>query len=274
MAGTSGGAPDGIPTLTAAQFAALTGAPVTGMTGDPAADKAAVGTNTGPNVAIPPVAIPPVVVPAETAPANGIPADALTMSDDAIPPDGPAKPADGGQDDDGVLKLTRIPDRETRQEYAAKGIKWKLVDDPEADKLFFGEDGKFGWDDFVDLINPLQHIPGVNVIYRELTGDQIHGAAELLGAIPFGPFSTLGAITNIAVKSVTGRDVGGNVLAMIMGDDDKTSAADLAARNGAKPGGNEAASTAAAGDRPVTEQAAATRMNWSNGRGRDNEAMA
>ncbi|TXH39286.1 MAG: hypothetical protein E6Q98_01150 [Rhodospirillaceae bacterium] len=268
VTGASGAAPDGIPTLTAAQFAALTGAPMaaapmaTGPVNNPA-DKAAVGA-----AANPAVAIPPVVIPAEDAATDGIPANALTMSDASIPPDGPAKPTNDDKDD-GVLKLTRIPDRETRQEYAAKGIKWKLVDDPEADKLFFGEDGKFGWDDLVDLINPLQHIPGVNAIYRELTGDEIHGAAELLGAIPFGPFSTLGAVVNIAVKSITGRDIGGNVLAMIMGEDDKTSAADLAARGGTKP-----ADMVAASDHPAMEQTAASRMIWHNGRGRGNEADA
>ncbi|MDY0881940.1 hypothetical protein ACFPL7_20340 [Dongia soli] len=266
--GAMGGAPDGIQTLTAAQFAALTGAPIEGPAGDQVNADFQPGSAAGP-----PIAIPPAVLPAENASADGIPPDALTMSDDAIPPDGPAEPADADKDDDGVLKLNRIPDRETRQEYAAKGIKWKLVDDPEADKLFFGEDGKFGWDDFVDLINPLQHIPGINAIYRELTGDQIHGAAELLGAMPFGPLSTLGAIANIAVKSTTGRDIGGNVLAMIIGDD-KSPATDLAARGKTKPVDGGTASAVSIAGRGATEQTAALRTNWSNGRGRDNEADA
>jgi hypothetical protein len=29
--------------------------------------------------------------------------------------------------------------------------------------------------DFVDIVNPLQHIPVVNTIYRELTGDTVKG---------------------------------------------------------------------------------------------------
>ncbi|MDP6473864.1 MAG: hypothetical protein QF894_03030 [Alphaproteobacteria bacterium] len=37
---------------------------------------------------------------------------------------------------------------------------------------FFGADG-FGFDDFLDLINPLQHIPIISTIYREITGDTI-----------------------------------------------------------------------------------------------------
>ncbi|MET1027792.1 MAG: hypothetical protein ABWY00_11530 [Dongiaceae bacterium] len=229
-----------IPTLSAAQFAALTGAHL-----------AAPSPVTAPGTGNPQSAIPG-AKPGDRHD-NGIPADALTMTDAAIPPDAPAAPngqaATGsqaaalpsedkttgdksgeGKDDDGVLKLTQIPDRETRREYADKGIKWKLVDDPAADKLFFGPDGKLSWDDAIDLINPLQHIPGLNIIYRELTGDKISGAAELLGAIPFGPLSTLSAVVNLAVKSTTGRDIGENAIAMLTGEDkNDPKATDMAA---------------------------------------------
>ena len=36
------------------------------------------------------------------------------------------------------------------------------------------EDG-FGFADLIDIINPLHHIPVVNVIYRNLSGDAIGG---------------------------------------------------------------------------------------------------
>jgi hypothetical protein len=246
-AAPAAGNADGIQTLTAAQFAALTGVQLP----QGASEAPAAGGSGSLGSAAP-----------QMGQAAVIPADALTMSDASIPPDGPEAPAataqrsstdtavasstsaepatrkrpkspHGTKDENGVLLVTHI-DRDTRREYAAKGIKWKLVDDPEADRLFFGEDGKLGWDDVVDLINPLQHIPLVNVIYRKLTGDKINGAAELLGAIPFGPFSTLSAITNIAVREASGRDIGSNVLAMITGEDgedDAATAKDLAARD-------------------------------------------
>ena len=35
--------------------------------------------------------------------------------------------------------------------------------------------------DFVDIVNPLQHIPVVNTIYRELTGDTIKGVSRVIG---------------------------------------------------------------------------------------------
>lgn len=31
----------------------------------------------------------------------------------------------------------------------------------------------FDLTDLLDVVNPLQHIPGVNLLYRELTGDTI-----------------------------------------------------------------------------------------------------
>ena len=73
---------------------------------------------------------------------------------------------------------------------------------------FFGEDG-FGWDDFLDLINPLQHIPIVSTIYRELTGDTISPGARILGGAIFGgPVGFAAALGNAAVEQVAGKDVG------------------------------------------------------------------
>lgn len=232
-AGMSSETGSAIQTLTPAQFAALTG----GVNLPAGAQPTAAGPTSG-NPAL------PADVPAAF---KNLPADTLTMTDAAIPPDGAdqqaAIPANidqgatsvaagqtpiGTKDENGVLALNEMPDRETRQEYAAKGIKWKLVDNPVANKLFFGPDGKFGWDDVVDLINPLQHIPLVNIVYRHFTGDQINGSAELLGAIPFGPLGALSAIADLAVRSITGKDIGENAIAMLTGDHSATTT-DLAA---------------------------------------------
>jgi hypothetical protein len=238
-AGTSDAGDSAIQTLSPAQFAALTGAM-------PAASgqSQVQGTLQGNGQSQLPAGVP--------AAFRDLPPDTLTMTDAAIPADGPdagtataatkspgntqtataatGDPKTGDQtpigstDKNGVLVLNQIPDRDTRREYAEKGIKWRIVDDPAANKLFFGPDGKFGWDDVVDLINPLQHIPLLNIAYRHFTGDQINGSAELLGAIPFGPISALAAIADLAVRSTTGKDVGENVIAMISGDHDGTAA--------------------------------------------------
>jgi hypothetical protein len=185
------------------------------------------------NLTMSDASIPP-DMPGQTQVASATPAtpDPLTMSDASIPSDGAdqdqqqasadAANADaaliGKTDKNGVLVLNQIPDRETRQEYAEKGIKWRIVDNPASNKLFFGPDGKFGWDDVLDIVNPLQHIPLVNIAYRHFTGDQMNGSAELLGGIAFGPFSALAAIADLAVRSTTGKDIGENAIALLTGD--------------------------------------------------------
>ncbi|MFP6688793.1 MAG: hypothetical protein VCD31_05630, partial [Alphaproteobacteria bacterium] len=83
---------------------------------------------------------------------------------------------------------------------------------------FFGEDG-FGFDDFLDLINPLQHIPIVSTIYRELTSDEISPGARILGGAIFGgPVGFAAALGNTAVEQVAGKDVGELALSLFDSD--------------------------------------------------------
>ena len=49
--------------------------------------------------------------------------------------------------------------------------------------------------DFLDVINPLQHIPIVSSIYRAITGDEINGPARVLGGALFG--GPLGLVAGI-----------------------------------------------------------------------------
>ncbi|HNB26857.1 MAG TPA: hypothetical protein PLR41_07875, partial [Alphaproteobacteria bacterium] len=118
---------------------------------------------------------------------------------------------------DGVWELPRQPGKDEREWLAGMNAKWRIVENPESVKLFLGADGKFGFDDFLDIINPLQHIPLLNIAYRELTGDTIDGAAQLLGAIPFGPLSVASNVTDIAFRSETGAGLAENGLAMLFG---------------------------------------------------------
>jgi hypothetical protein len=49
----------------------------------------------------------------------------------------------------------------------------------------FGEDG-FTFGDVIDIVNPLQHIPIINSIYRKISGDTIAPAMEIAGGALFG----------------------------------------------------------------------------------------
>lgn len=84
-------------------------------------------------------------------------------------------------------------------------------DAPQADE--------FGFFDLVDMINPLQHIPVVSSIYRAVTGDEIKPVSQIVGGAAFG--GVLGAASGIAnaiVQEETGKDIGGNVIGMVMGE--------------------------------------------------------
>ena len=75
-------------------------------------------------------------------------------------------------------------------------------------------------DDVLDIINPLQHIPVVSSIYRSVTGDQITGPAQIIGDTLFGgPIGFVASLVNAITEEVSGRDLGGNALAALIGDD-------------------------------------------------------
>lgn len=78
----------------------------------------------------------------------------------------------------------------------------------------------FGFGDILDVVNPLQHIPVVSVLYRELTGDDIGPLPRLLGGGLFG--GILGAassIANILIEDATGNDMGGHVMTALFNSD-------------------------------------------------------
>lgn len=82
------------------------------------------------------------------------------------------------------------------------------------------DDGSMSFLDIIDVANPLQHIPGVSTVYRELTGDELSPAARVAGGtLYFGPIGFIAATINAVVETVTGDDIGGHV-ADLFGDDD------------------------------------------------------
>jgi len=78
----------------------------------------------------------------------------------------------------------------------------------------FGGDG-FTFRDFIDIINPLQHIPIVSTIYRSLTDDTLDHAPRVAGGAVFGgPIGAVVGLLNVIVEEITGKDVGEHVMAM------------------------------------------------------------
>ncbi|MEZ5830795.1 MAG: hypothetical protein R3D05_06410 [Dongiaceae bacterium] len=115
---------------------------------------------------------------------------------------------------DGVWEFPRRPDRDEREMLI--GEQWRVVESIESQILFLGPDRKFGWDDFADLVNPLQHIPLVNIAYRAITGDKIYGAASLID-MGFGPIAAAGTVFQLAYQSTTGQNLEDQAVAAVFG---------------------------------------------------------
>ncbi|MCR9212862.1 MAG: hypothetical protein NXI13_04035 [Proteobacteria bacterium] len=96
---------------------------------------------------------------------------------------------------------------------APKMVDGKVVES----KGVFGDDG-FGFDDFLDIINPLQHIPFVSSLYREITGDEINPGSRMIGGTLFsGGIGLAVSFINSAIEDSTGKDVGEHVIAVFTG---------------------------------------------------------
>ena len=88
----------------------------------------------------------------------------------------------------------------------------------------WGGDG-FGFNDFLDLINPLQHVPGVSTLYRAVTGDAIADEARFIGHIVYsGPLGLIAATAETLATDRDGRGLSEN-LAAWWGGEGKTAVA-------------------------------------------------
>ena len=229
-------APRGIPTLSPAQLAALgvdvSQLPPAPTPSAPPADPASLATAAGgaPSAATPAVQAGDAAIDTlaydidPTAPdvsASAVADAALkarAAETAALPPApvererGPIPGARRGAD--GAWELTRLPDKDERE--MLYGQKWRVVESEKSRELFLGPDGEFGWDDFLDLINPLQHIPFVNMAYRAITGDEIYGAARMVD-VALGPIAGASTAVDLAFRDVTGDSMAENAIAAVFG---------------------------------------------------------
>jgi hypothetical protein len=80
-------------------------------------------------------------------------------------------------------------------------------------------DEEFSFFDLLDMVNPLQHIPLINIAYRKLTGDEIKSAPQIIGGAIFGgPAGAAGGLVNAIVKEETGKDIADNALGIFSGE--------------------------------------------------------
>lgn len=81
------------------------------------------------------------------------------------------------------------------------------------------QNGDFSFADFLDIINPLQHIPIVATIYRHMSGDALGMAPRVIGGALWGRLGGLVAgLVNAVVEWFTGKDIGDHVYAYFFGE--------------------------------------------------------
>jgi hypothetical protein len=73
--------------------------------------------------------------------------------------------------------------------------------------------------ELLSALNPLQHIPVVGSVYREITGETLHPIARVIGgALIGGPLGLVASAFNSMIEQATGKDLGAQALALIMPD--------------------------------------------------------
>jgi len=88
------------------------------------------------------------------------------------------------------------------------------------DEAFVGPtragDPEMSFDDFLDIINPLQHLPIVSTIYRAITGDTIKPTTRVMGDLLFGgPVGAAFGAVSAMVEDVSGSDPGARMMAAL-----------------------------------------------------------
>ena len=78
------------------------------------------------------------------------------------------------------------------------------------------------FDDLLDIVNPLQHLPVVGTLYRAITGDKMGTLEKIAGDTLYGGlWGAVGSLADTAFTALTGKDFGSTVLALVTGSDDK-----------------------------------------------------
>jgi len=79
--------------------------------------------------------------------------------------------------------------------------------------------GNFGFADLLDVINPLQHVPILGSVYRQVTGDEIGAPARVLGNMLYGgPAGLAFGAFNVLFAEIGGQAPADALVAALFGE--------------------------------------------------------
>jgi len=106
-----------------------------------------------------------------------------------------------------------------------------------ASNCSFWENGDFGFADLLDIINPLQHLPIVATIYRNMTGDRLGMAPRVIGGALWGRIGGfVSGVINAVVEWCTGKDIGDHIFYAFFFDKPETTT--MTSATGTQSGAN------------------------------------
>jgi hypothetical protein len=105
---------------------------------------------------------------------------------------------------------------ETARQTAREAARTAKSEEPVAAKPA-GETGlSSAFEDILDIVNPLQHLPVVGTLYRAMTGDKMGTLPKIAGDTLYGGlWGAVGSLADTAFEAVTGKDFGSTVLALV-----------------------------------------------------------
>lgn len=72
------------------------------------------------------------------------------------------------------------------------------------------------FEDLLDIVNPLQHLPVVGTLYRAITGDKMDTVPKIAGDTLYGGlWGAIGSLADTAFEAITGKDFGATILALV-----------------------------------------------------------
>jgi hypothetical protein len=105
------------------------------------------------------------------------------------------------------------------------------------------DSGKSFWDNMLDIVNPLQHLPVVGTIYRSITGDKMGDFEKVAGDTLYGgPLGFVSSLADLGFEKITGKDFGDTVMGFVgLDHDDNASSNTVLTSNTPKPAATNAA---------------------------------